>query len=197
MSNAPFRLTQAPALDALLDADHYISFTELIQQVSLFNKPLSLAAIRFMLENVMLDDREVQALSSFECNNYCRKRLFHNSHCEILILSWLNGQRSKIHDHLHSACGVKVLLGQATETQFEQAENGHVYATQSILYDTAQISVSQDNDIHQISNLQAQNKPLITLHLYSPPLQQFHLYSLEESKPILFNAQQNPWYYEI
>ncbi|WP_298769592.1 cysteine dioxygenase family protein [uncultured Shewanella sp.] len=197
MSYSNIPLEHAPVMNALLDADHKISFTELIQQVQLFTKPLSLAAIRFILENVMLDDEEVRALASFERNQYCRKRLFHNAHCEILILSWLNGQRSKIHDHLQTACGVKVLLGQATETQFKRAANGQVYATESVLYDKNHTSVSLNNDIHQISNLQANNEPLITLHLYSPPLQHFHLYSLDGSHPVRFNAQQHPWYYEI
>ena len=42
------------------------------------------------------------------------------------------------------------------------------------------VTVSMDNDIHQISNLQADDKPLVTLHVYSPPLSQFHLYQLEK-----------------
>ena len=75
------------------------------------NKPLSLATIRFILENVDLQDDEIKSLASFDEDNYCRKRLFKNQHCEVLILSWLNGQRSKIHDHLNTACGVRVLKG--------------------------------------------------------------------------------------
>ncbi|WP_415674636.1 hypothetical protein [Vibrio neptunius] len=188
---------QAPALSALLDSDYRLNFQGFIEQIKLSNKPLSLATIRFILENVALDDTEIKALSSFDQDNYCRRRLFKNDHCEVLILSWLNGQRSKIHDHLNTACGVRVLHGEATETLFETAANGHIYASQSSHYQQGSVTVSKDNDIHQISNLQADDEPLVTLHVYSPPLQQFHLYQLEGGEPELLDLQQDSWFYEI
>ncbi|WP_436411398.1 cysteine dioxygenase [Vibrio coralliilyticus] len=188
---------QAPALAALLDSDYRLNFQELMEQIKLSNKPLSLATIRFILENVVLNDTEIKALASFDEDSYCRKRLFKNDHCEVLILSWLNGQRSKIHDHLNTACGVRVLHGEATETLFETAANGHIYASQSSHYQQGSVTVSKDNDIHQISNLQADDEPLVTLHVYSPPLQQFHLYQLEGGEPELLDLQQDSWFYEI
>ncbi|MCL1122905.1 cysteine dioxygenase [Shewanella surugensis] len=197
MDNSSFPPEHTPVLSALLDAGDHISFSGLIQQVQLFSKPLSLATICFVLENVMLSELEIKSLASFESDHYCRKCLFRNDHCEILILSWLNGQRSKIHDHLDTVCGVKVLLGQATETRFETAANGDIYATQSVQFDKENTTVSEDNDIHQISNLQADDQPLVTLHIYSPPLQQFHIYQLEDGKSVLLNAQQDPCFYEI
>ena len=44
------------------------------------------------------------------------------------MLCWKNGQRSPIHDHTGSSCGVRVLRGTLTETLFELAPNGHVKA---------------------------------------------------------------------
>ncbi|MCZ8499626.1 hypothetical protein O9929_23970 [Vibrio lentus] len=52
-------------------------------------------------------------MASFDKETYCRQRLFKNDHCEVLILSWLNGQRSKIHDHLNTSCGVKKFYGRS------------------------------------------------------------------------------------
>src|SRR5205807_7632445 len=46
----------------------------------------------------------------------------------IWVLCWRNGQRSPIHDHRGSSCGVRVLRGTMTETQFAFAPNGHVKA---------------------------------------------------------------------
>ena len=43
-------------------------------------------------------------------------------------LCWRNGQRSPIHNHRGSNCGVKVLRGVATETTFARAANGMIYA---------------------------------------------------------------------
>ncbi|MBU2896748.1 cysteine dioxygenase [Vibrio hepatarius] len=194
----PITITdQVPALAALFDSDFRLNFQAFIEQIQLANKPLSLATIRFILEHVDLTDEEIKSLVSFDQDNYCRKRLFKNKHCEILILSWLNGQRSKIHDHLNTACGVRVLQGEATETLFETAPNGYIYASQSSHYPKGSVTVSRDNDIHQISNLQADGKPLVTLHVYSPPLSQFHLYQLEKGQPELLDLQQDTWFYEI
>ncbi len=197
MLNPQTMTLPAPALAALLDSDFRLSFASFIEQIQLVNKPLSLATIRFILENVDLQDDEIKSLASFDEDNYCRKRLFKNQHCEVLILSWLNGQRSKIHDHLNTACGVRVLKGEAIETLFETAENGYIYAAQSTHHREGSVTVSMDNDIHQISNLQADDKPLVTLHVYSPPLSQFHLYQLEKGQPELLDLQQDTWFYEI
>lgn len=197
MDHSSITLDHVPALSALLDSDYQLSFSELMQIVQLADKPLSLATIRFILESVELNKEEVESLAAFDQDNYCRKRLFRNDHSEILILSWLNGQRSKIHDHLDTACGVKVLHGEATETRFETAASGHIYATKSALFGKGNVTVSKDNDIHQISNLQADDKPLMTLHIYSPPLHKFHLYDLEDGSPELLNLEQDSWFYEI
>ncbi|MFB9191133.1 cysteine dioxygenase [Vibrio ostreicida] len=188
---------QAPALAALLDRDYRLNFQDLMEQIQLVNKPLSLATIRFILEDVDVNEREIKALASYDQQNYCRQRLFKNEHCEVLLMSWLNGQRSKIHDHLNTACGVRILYGEATETSFETAANGHIYASQSSLFKQGSVTVSQNNDIHQISNLQANDEPLVTLHVYSPPLRQFHLYQLEGGSPELLDLQQDSWFYEI
>ncbi|KKD59558.1 hypothetical protein RN22_15375 [Grimontia sp. AD028] len=185
------------SLTPLFDSDYQFTFDSLLDQLALTSKPLSLASIRFVLENLNLGDEQIKAMSSFTAESYCRKRLFKNECCEILILSWLNGQRSKIHDHKHTSCGVRVLSGEATETTFDIAANGHVYATQSSLFSTGCVTASKDEDIHQISNLQCDDKPLVTLHIYSPPLKQFNIYNLENGKVTALDMVEDSWIYEI
>lgn len=184
-------------LSELINGEYKPSFEEFIEQIHLSNKPISLASIRFILEQVELSKEKIKSLSSFDTETYCRQRLFKNEHCEVLILSWLNGQRSKIHDHLNTSCGVKVLHGEATETVFKKAPNGHIFASRSTQYQAGAVTVSKDNDIHQISNLQDDDEMLITLHFYSPPLRQFYTYQLESGRVELFDAQQECWVYEI
>jgi cysteine dioxygenase len=94
------------------------------------------------------------------------------------LLCWKNGQRSPIHDHRGSACVVRVLRGVLTETLFEVAPNGHVKALFSRDLAEGSLCGSEDTDIHQISNLQAGDAPLITLHVYAPPLHRMGTYSL-------------------
>ena len=42
------------------------------------------------------------------------------------------------------------------------------------------ICATQDQDIHQLSNLQPGNADLVTLHIYSPPLLVMGQYSLTD-----------------
>jgi cysteine dioxygenase len=95
-----------------------------------------------------------------------------------LILCWKNGQRSPIHDHCGSSCGVRVLRGTLTETLFEVTANGHLKATGSRDLPAGAVCGSLDSDIHQISNLQSGTADLVTLHIYSPPLLWMGTYTL-------------------
>jgi cysteine dioxygenase len=94
------------------------------------------------------------------------------------LLCWKNGQRSPIHDHSGSACVVRVLRGTLTETLFEMAPNGHVKASFSRDFAEGRMLGSEDTDIHQVSNLQAEDADLVTLHVYAPPLTRMQTYSL-------------------
>jgi cysteine dioxygenase len=98
----------------------------------------------------------------------------------VLVLCWLNGQRSPIHDHTGSVCALRVLRGTLTETLFEFTPNGHVKAIQSRDLGPGSVVASQDSDLHQISNLQAGAADLVTLHVYSPALELMGTYSLTD-----------------
>ena len=64
------------------------------------------------------------------------------------------------------------------ETRFELAANGHVMAVASRELGPGSLLGSEDEDLHQISNLQAGDADLVTLHVYAPPLLAMGLYSL-------------------
>ena len=98
----------------------------------------------------------------------------------LLVLCWKNGQRSPIHDHRGSSCAVRVLEGTMTETLFSFAANGHVKANFSRDVEPGQVVGSEDVDMHQVSNLQADDADLVTLHIYSPPLLVMGTYSLHD-----------------
>ena len=99
----------------------------------------------------------------------------------LLVLCWKNGQRSPIHDHRGSSCGVRVLGGTLTETLFEFAPNGMVKAVRSRDLPPGGVCGSLDTDVHQVSNLQAGGADLVTLHVYSPPLIHMGTYSLTDA----------------
>ncbi len=116
----------------------------------------------------------------FAPTTYRRNLVRGGSWYNLWILCWRNGQRSPIHDHCGSSCAVRVLDGVATETLFAFAPNGHVKATASRDLPPGAVVGSADNDLHQVSNLQAADADLVTLHIYSPPLVVMGTYSLTE-----------------
>ena len=75
---------------------------------------------------------------------------------------------------------MRVLRGTLTETLFEFARNGHVKATFSRDVEVGGVIGSMDIDLHQVSNLQADDADLITLHVYSPPLLSMGTYTLHD-----------------
>jgi cysteine dioxygenase len=114
----------------------------------------------------------------FSAGTYKRNLVRAGTHYHAWLLCWRNGQRSPIHDHRGSACVVRVLRGSLTETLFELAPNGHVKATFSRDFVEGSLIGSEDSDIHQVSNLQAGDADLVTLHVYAPPLLRMGTYSL-------------------
>jgi cysteine dioxygenase len=112
-----------------------------------------------------------------------RRNLMHAGPAyQALVLCWRNGQRSPIHDHQGSSCGVRVLAGTALETVFTRARNRMIYADRSREIGPGTVCATEDDDIHQVSNLAEDGGDLVTIHVYSPPLLRMGTYSLFDSE---------------
>lgn len=114
----------------------------------------------------------------FSGEGYLRNLIRGGEQYHALVMCWRSGQRSPIHNHAGSTCGLRVLRGVATETVFEKTPSSLVKAVSSFDRCCGDVSVSQDANIHQISNLQVADDDLITIHIYSPPLLRMDTYSL-------------------
>jgi cysteine dioxygenase len=132
------------------------------------------------LDQLEIDRSEYGPFVHFSAQTYRRNLMREGNWYNLLVLCWKNGQRSPIHDHKGSCCALRVLEGVMTETIFEFAPNGLVKPIFSRDLFPGQVAGSEDTDMHQVSNLQAGNADLITLHLYSPPLMKMGTYSLTD-----------------
>src|SRR5437016_2897558 len=130
------------------------------------------------LSELEIDCDDLREHVQFSDRSYARNLVRKGPWYHLLVLCWKNGQRSPIHDHTGSSCGVRVLRGVMTETRFEFAPNGHVKAAGSRDLAEGGVCGSQDDDLHQVSNLQAGDADLVTLHVYSPPLMWMGTYSI-------------------
>jgi cysteine dioxygenase len=134
-----------------------------------FAPVLCQSEIQRILQDLMIDpsDEDVQALLHYDPQSYTRNFVLNTPDIQVLVLCWAPGQASKIHDHGLSNCGLRVLSGRATETVY-QGTLDECVPTERIPLEPGAIRVNPGNSIHRIENDNAE--PLITLHLYSPPL---------------------------
>ncbi len=146
--------------------------------------------------NRLLTELEVspELLSDFinfsDCT-YHRNLITEAKWYELLCICWQSGQRSPIHNHAQSTCGLRIVEGVATETIFEPTASGQIKAVKSSDFSEGFVCTSEDADIHQVSNLQSPGKNLVTLHIYSPPLRTMDTYTLLGSDSVPYSPPQN------
>ncbi|HEX5854203.1 MAG TPA: cysteine dioxygenase family protein [Thermoanaerobaculia bacterium] len=156
-------------------------------ELDAWRERIPLSDLTRTLADLQITPEDVQPFVKFDDDGYRRNLMHAGPAYQALVLCWRNGQRSPIHDHRGSNCGVRVLHGTALETVFERAKNRMIYAVRSREMKPGSICATQDDDIHQVSNLAADGGDLVTLHVYSPSLLQMGTYSLfdTEVKPFL------------
>lgn len=163
------------------------TFPECLRSLVNFLNGLERRATKEELHNELskLDvcQNDLREFACFGEATYRRNLVCESQYFELLCICWDSGQRSPIHNHAHSTCGLRVIEGTATETRFDQSPCGQVMAVCSENFPSGAVCSSQDADIHQVSNLQGPGDKLITLHIYSPPLRTMSTYSILGGEP--------------
>ena len=96
---------------------------------------------------------------------YQRVPVLRTEHDELRLLCWLPGQSSAVHGHGASSCAFRILAGEATE-HLLQSPNDRAAGPQRLA--VGALRRAEAGVVHQVGNEGAE--PLITAHLYSPPL---------------------------
>lgn len=151
---------------------------ELIRYMDGLSEPGDLDKIHSLLKNADVDREDMVQACKFNEVSYARNLLAKSPWYELLVICWKHGQTSPIHDHIGSACGVRVVDGMATETIFEETSPSKVRPVRTHCMGKGQVIVTSDIDIHLITNEQY-GQDLVTLHLYTPPLN-MRFYELAE-----------------
>lgn len=121
---------------------------------------------------------------SFCRQGYQRQLLCSTPQFDLLLLCWLPGQASTIHDHGDSLNVTKVFWGELTSSMFEVAASqdgfeGHstpILQRQEVLRRDDLATVDR-HQIHQLAN--ASEDTLVTLHVYARPLQTIQVYAAD------------------
>lgn len=143
-----------------------------------FDHEIPIEELTVMLEAARFQPADVRNHLRYSDECYQRNLLRAGSAYQALALCWKPGQRSVIHDHRGSACGVSVLQGTARETTYARGPDGMLVAGETRDMHCGEVCGSVDADIHQIVN-PSDDEGLVTLHIYSPPLRRCGTYSLD------------------
>lgn len=152
--------------------------TPLIEYLDSLDERAPIEALRDRLASLDITVDDLAEYVRFSEQKYLRNLVHGGEWYHVLALCWRSGQRSPIHNHAGSTCGLRILEGVATETIFEPTPSGLIKAVSSSDMREGSVAATQDADIHQVSNLEAPGKDLVTLHVYSPPLLRMDTYSL-------------------
>lgn len=155
--------------------------TRLEESAAAGSIPLEVAAAE--LDRLDLDLQALAPWWIFDAVKYRRNLIRRTADYEMLLLCWLPGQRSPIHDHRGSGCAFRVVEGIVSETLYERTTDHLATAAAMRWLPPGTICASRDFDIHEVANTQP-DRDLVTLHVYSPPLREVSLYRAADVTPV-------------
>jgi predicted metal-dependent enzyme (double-stranded beta helix superfamily) len=127
------------------------------------NANMTLENIDNIIKNYNGD--EWKKLVIFNEDKYCKRVLFSNDICEIIIIGWYPKQNAPKHDHAELGCSLLILQGELTENVYDIL--GEKLIQTNILKKGINNSINNDIGIHSIIN--NSNFDTVSLHVYRPP----------------------------
>lgn len=158
------------------------SFASLRETLDALSAAPPLADLDGWLSKVQLTDEDLRPFRSFKPGTYARHRVMRNEFVELLVLCWLPGQHTPIHDHNGSYGSVRVYAGVMWETCFALNEARELYYRSAREWGSGEVTDANVPDIHQLGNPECSGQSLVTLHLYAPPLGVLNTYKVGSSE---------------
>lgn len=131
-----------------------------------------------LLRKLELEPEELRDHLGFKPNTYTRHRLFRSDLCEMLVLCWLPGHRTAIHDHNGSYGAIRICEGAMEEEIFALNAAGEVEFATMHRRVAGEVTGTDVPDIHRIGNGEHSTERMVTLHVYAPPLRVINTYQL-------------------
>ena len=129
-----------------------------------------------LLRRLELEPEELSGHLKFKPNTYTRHRLFRSDLCEMLVLCWLPGHRTAIHDHNGSYGAILICEGAMEEEIFRMNEAGEVEFETMHARAAGDVTGTDVPDIHRIGNSERNAEHMVTIHVYAPPLRVINTY---------------------
>lgn len=160
------RLSLRPASDVSAAPCRSVALTDLLSDLAALPEP-SLADIAGLLHRE-LGVEDFAPWVRFDPRQRTRTIVHRDERAEVVVIAWLPGQSSSVHDHGASVCAFRVLAGRATETLHAPLRDG-ARPLYSRVHEPGSITTANTADVHRLENGDGQ-EALVTVHIYAPPL---------------------------
>lgn len=158
----------------------------LLARLDALSGPPAARELRAMLVDPDLSDEALMdglaPHCSWEACGYTRNLVRESEHYQLFAMCWGPGQRSSIHDHAGSACGLRVVRGDLTEIRYRRVAEGVARREgEPSVFEEGSVCVSYDADIHVVANLPTRawdaKRHMVSMHVYTPPLNAWNCYA--------------------
>jgi len=130
-----------------------------------------------LLAAIDLGRGDLEPWRQFGTRGYRRNTIRRTRWFELLALCWRSGDCTPIHDHDGCSCAFRVMEGLGSEVRYKVTDSGLVCPMTVAEMNPGYICAAEDSDIHQVANMQPPGHDLVTLHIYSPPVETMNTYS--------------------
>lgn len=150
---------------------------EVVDYLMGLRRRADLRVLEQLLRSAPVTREDVAPFLKFGARGYLRNVVRRTEHFELLMLCWRSGHCTPIHDHRGSSCAFKVVCGTGTEVRFSTTPSGLIVPVATHSMEPGYVCSAEDDDIHQIANMQAPGIDLVTMHIYTPPIRKMNTYS--------------------
>lgn len=165
----------APAVPGC-PASQFPSLGPLLAYLDSLTGRADLGVLADLLGRLRVTRAELEPVCIFGTRGYRRNTVSRSDWYELVALCWRSGHCTPIHDHRGSSCAFRVVEGTGTEVRFAMTPSGQACPVATNAMPAGYVCAAEDEDIHQVANLQGPGEDVITLHIYSPPLRRMNTY---------------------
>lgn len=163
--------------------DRFPKLAALISYLDSLDHRADLSILADLLSKLQVSRADIAPACVFGVRGYKRNTICESPWYELLALCWHSADRTPIHDHQGVSCAFRVVEGEGTEIRFLPTPSGLICPAATIAMRPGYVCAAEDADIHQVCNMQAPGKDLVTLHIYSPPISKMNTYDFATPIP--------------
>jgi predicted metal-dependent enzyme (double-stranded beta helix superfamily) len=164
----------------------------LVDRLGLLAPPaISTVNVQALIADTVIDDREIAGFVEARTDRYARHLVHRSTWFDVMVLTWMPGQMTPIHNHAGNLGWVRLMRGRIVEERYQlvpstlsqgldlaadlaaQKRGIELVATgRTVVTEPGAIaSVDRQRAIHRLGNPKehARDETAVTLHVYSKP----------------------------